>query len=146
MSSHAIIVFIITVLSTFIQVDFQSKSLSPLETHYWITPTFFVVLLAYALTWGTTTNTIEVQVLNDQNDNKMIMRKISLFLGALASVLLMIIVFPVLGWVSFVLWALYCLKNALEFVNFALLEVIDKLSRVIHGQLYQTEEEDSLPV
>ena len=53
---------------------------------------FFVVLVAYALTWGTTTNSIQVPAQNDPNDNKMIMDKIGHFLGAQASVLLMIIV------------------------------------------------------
>ena len=143
MSSHAIIVFIITVLCAFIQVEFQSKSQSPFETHSCITLTFFVVLLAYALSLLTTTDTLEVPALDDPNDNnevQLLMSKISLFFGALASILLMMIVFPVLGWICLVLWIVCFLKNAFELVNFAMFQVIDKLSRAIHGQV------DRLPV
>lgn len=131
MSSHVIIVFIINLLSTCMQLDFQARSKSPFETHSRLTSIFFVVLLAYSLTWGMTINTIEVPPLNDPNDNiRKIMGKISLFLGALASILLMIIVFPFLGWTSFVLWLLFFfLKYALELVNFELFEAIERLSK-----------------
>ena len=106
MSSQAIIAFIITVLCALIQMEFQSKSSSPFETHSRITLTFSFVFIAYALSMATTTtSTVQAPALKDSNDNKevqVIMSKISLLLGALASVLLMIIVFPVLGWFSLV--------------------------------------------
>ena len=145
MSSHAIIAFIITVLCTLIQVDFQSKSLSPFDTNSWIAPTFLVVFVAYALSWATTTSNNEVQAINDPNDNKMIMSKISLFFGALASILLMIMVFPLLGWVSLVLWTICVLKTAFELVNYVFFQVLDKLIRELHG-LADQREEDRLPV
>ena len=148
MSSHAIIAFIITVLCSFIQVKFQTKSLSPFETHSCVIQTFFVVLLAYGLSWATTTNSIEAQALNDPNDNherQLIMSKISLFFGALASALLMIMVFPILGWVILVLWILYFLKTASELAKYVFMYVLDIFIRAIHGHV-DHREEDRLPV
>ncbi|PON46604.1 hypothetical protein PanWU01x14_250340 [Parasponia andersonii] len=108
----------ITILCSFIQVEFQSKSSSPFDTHYWIMSTFLVALSTYVLAWATVTieeaqprATIEAQVKNSNHSG--VMSRISHMSGALASVLLLLIILPVLGWVTFLLWTLLFCKNCL---------------------------------
>ncbi|PON41098.1 hypothetical protein PanWU01x14_292500 [Parasponia andersonii] len=47
MSFHGVIVFTVSVLAAFVQVDFQSKSWSAFETHYRIMFNFFLVSSVY---------------------------------------------------------------------------------------------------
>ena len=124
----------ITLLGALIQVEFQSKSSSPFDTHYWIMSTFLVALSTYVWAWARLT--IEVQVENHNNHNG-VMSKISHLSGALAPVLLMLIILPLLGWVTFVFWAICFVRSTYELIEYAFYLLLDKLKK---------EEEEELPV
>ena len=138
MSFHAIIAFTISILAAFIQVEFQSKSSSPFETHYWIMSAFFVVLFIYVLAWLKATIQVQTQtqdtIRNDNNHG--VMTKISLLFGALNSILLLLILLRALGWFSLFIWTLYFVKASHKLVNDAIFELFDKLSKAIHGRTF----------
>ena len=146
MSYHKAIVFIITTLGIFVQVESQSKNSSPFDTHRFIMYAFFIVWSIYVV------NLIAATVQEDgdqntENDNHNgVSSKISLLIGAMAAILLLFIIRPVLGWVTLVLWILYSSKTAYELVNVEsflqyleklkniFLELIGKLKNVVCGQ------------
>ncbi|PON82443.1 hypothetical protein TorRG33x02_218110 [Trema orientale] len=140
MSFDAIIVFTISVLAAFIQVEFQSKSWSPFDTHYWIMSTFLVVLSIYVVASAIVTIQVEAE---KENDNG-ISSEISHVSEALASILLLIIILPVLGWIFLVIWTVYFVKTAYALVNAAIIELFDNLTKAIHGR-FDNKEEDRLP-
>ena len=111
MSFHKAIVFIISTLAQFIQVEFQTKTSTPFNTHCRIMYTFFVVLFSYGVAWAT--------LALSENDIKYgrVLTKFSLLWGTLASILLLIIIRQVLGWVALLLWFLYLLKTAYELID-----------------------------
>ncbi|PON82440.1 hypothetical protein TorRG33x02_218080 [Trema orientale] len=105
--------------------------------------TFLVALSTYVLAWATVTieeaqprATIEAQVNNSINHGG-VMSKISHMSGALASVLLLLIILPVLGWVTFLLWTLCFVKTAYEFIEVVLYQLLEKMRK---------KEEEELPV
>ncbi|PON76196.1 hypothetical protein PanWU01x14_036140 [Parasponia andersonii] len=135
MSIHQFIFSAISVLATFIQTEFQSKSPSLFETHCWIMYTFYVVLFTYVV--AGTMLTIQVQAvaapLNRGNDNNEgILTKVALLSGALASTLLLLIIRQVLGWVALAFWVLYCVKIAYELVDVdAFLQLLETLKNAV---------------
>ena len=143
MSFGAITVFVISVLAAFVQVKFQSKGLSPFDTHYGLMSTFFVVLFTFVAAWAT--ETVQGQAQNTRNDNHGVWTKISLISGALASILLLIILIPFLGWVGLVFWTLYFVKTAYELAHDAIFEILNKMSEAIDGR-FDHKQEDNLPV
>lgn len=91
----SIIVFLINTSCTLLQVKFQSKDANPFDTHYWVMVAFFAVLLVHAILLAT-----QIKL------RHAIFGKISLLAGALASILLLIILVPRMGWFSLVLWVI----------------------------------------
>ncbi|PON82445.1 hypothetical protein TorRG33x02_218130 [Trema orientale] len=112
MSIHKVIVFVISILATFIQTEFQSQSSSLFETQCGIMYSFYVVLFAYVVARATITLRVQEAPQNIGNDNyERVLTKVALFSGALASVLLLLIIRRVLGLVALAFWVLYFLKS-----------------------------------
>ena len=145
MSFHGIIVFIVSLLAAFAQVEFQSKSVSPFDRHGKLMSTFFVVLFTFVVGWVIETIQAQAQAQNTRNDSHIFWTKISLISGTLASILLLILIRQVLGWVFLILWILYFLKTVYELVKGAIFGIFDKLSKAIHGR-FDHKEQDKLPV
>lgn len=66
--------------------------------------------------------------------------------GALASIFLLLVILSFLGWFALFFWALYSLKLVYGLVQYASLELLDKLIEAAHGQLNLNEEGHELPV
>ena len=141
MSLHAIVGYAIPTLSAFMQLEFQSKSSSPFDTHYWTMLCFFIALFAYMAAWAKTSATAH----GGQPCFGSAASNICVMSGALASVLLLKIVVPPLGWVAVALWTLCLLHRVCELAFDALIKLVDVLSRAIHGQFHCTKA-DELPV
>ncbi|EXB51081.1 hypothetical protein L484_023784 [Morus notabilis] len=107
--SWQIITSIITILSGFIQVKFQSKTSSPFDKHPWIMVSFLSVIIAYGVvefladhqTQNNMNNTVLVGLVKETRHN----------LGALACIFLLHILSPVLGWVITLLFSCYVLTK-----------------------------------
>ncbi|PON82444.1 hypothetical protein TorRG33x02_218120 [Trema orientale] len=110
MSFHAIMASIISILATFIQTEFQSRSASLFDTHYWTMPTFFVVLFTYVVASAAQARNTG----NDNNHDGVVLSNMALTSGALASTLLLLIIHQALGWVALVFWILYFVKTAYD--------------------------------
>ncbi|PON76197.1 hypothetical protein PanWU01x14_036150 [Parasponia andersonii] len=118
MSFHKVIVSVISIQATFIQTESQSQSSSLFETHCWVMYTFYVVLFTYVV--ATATITVQVQAAQNRgNDNNEegALTKVTLLSGALASILLLLIIRQVLGWVALFLWVLYSAKTVYDLVD-----------------------------
>ena len=134
----------ITIVGVFIQLEFQSKGSSLLETHYWIMSVFFVALLAFAAAWLKSTT----QVLDaDNTKHTGAMSEISLMSGILALALLFLIVHTVIGCAILVCLALYVAKRIFSYkpVRDRLFLYHDKLRRTIYGQLDKETNEQTPP-
>ncbi|GMN55955.1 hypothetical protein TIFTF001_025071 [Ficus carica] len=141
---NVIIVFFITTLGTFIQVKFQSKSWTPFDSHYWLMTSFFIALFTYVVSWAA--NTIRQLQAPHLNGNEQAMSQISLISGALASIFLLLVILPFLGWFALFFWALYTLKHVYGLLQYASLKLLDRLIEAAHGQLNLNEERHELPV
>lgn len=115
MSIHQIIVSIISILANFIEVEYRSSS-SLFNTHFWITYSFFVVFSIYVVSLITVSVRDRVQSTRNDNDGG-VLSKVSVLIGVLASIFLLLIIRPILGWVALLLWILYSLKTAYEMVD-----------------------------
>lgn len=117
------ILSIITILGGIVQVKFQAQSWSVFDTHFWIMSTFLVAFLSSDLVEYFL---VATQHHSDSNENTMIlsdnvaliMRKTSLIFGALASILRLIIIHPILGWIGMFFWTFFFLKTAYELVKY----------------------------
>ncbi|KAJ0112791.1 hypothetical protein Patl1_00216 [Pistacia atlantica] len=99
---HAIFLFLIPVMLGLLQVEYQSKNVSPFDTH----PIHMWVFLAatYIYCMGLATN-LELQ--NNPTTYSKIISHVILSLGALASVTLASVLFPWLsGWLILCLWTI----------------------------------------
>ena len=139
MSFHKVIGFTITILGVFIQRDFQTKSSSLMETHYWTMSIFLVALLAFAVTWLMSTS----QVQAENSSHTKAMNQISLVSGIIAVTLLFLIIHAVIGCVILISLALYLIKSIYSYkpVHDALFLLIAKLKRAICGQSDEESEE-----
>ncbi|GMN55956.1 hypothetical protein TIFTF001_025070 [Ficus carica] len=112
MSWIAIICFVVSILVDLIQVKFQSKNSSPFDSHPWVMSSFVLALFACVAAWAA--ETMKDQAQSTRYDHGVVTMKIGPLFGGLASILLLMIVFPVLGWVTLFLWALYFVKCVYE--------------------------------
>ncbi|PON74166.1 hypothetical protein TorRG33x02_247450 [Trema orientale] len=118
MSFHKVLVSIISIQATFIQTESQSQNSSLFETHCWIMYTFYVALFSYVV--ATATIAVQAQAAQNRgkdNNKKGVLTKVALLLGALASILLLLIIRQVLGWVALFLWVLYSVKTVYDLVD-----------------------------
>lgn len=91
----SIIVFLINTSCTLLQVKYQSKDANPFDTHSGVMVAFFAILLVHAILLVT-----QIKL------HHAIFGKISLLAGVLASVLLLIMLVPPVGWLSLVVWVI----------------------------------------
>ena len=119
-------------------MKFRVESWSVFDTHFWFMSTFLVAFLSFALVEYFLLATQHHSDLNENttilNDNvALIMRKTSLIFGALASILLLIIIHPILGWISMFFCTLFFLKAAYELVKYGSnFEIKDTFFKVIY--------------
>ena len=97
-SLHAVIIFLITTLGGYLQFLYQSRKNSLLEEHRQFTLAIFVNLFMYGVGLMA-----EFKV-----------KRITPLLGILVVVLITILLYPVLGLVAFVVWALVTLEAVIK--------------------------------
>nr|KJB74334.1 hypothetical protein B456_011G288800 [Gossypium raimondii] len=105
---HASLAFAIGVLLPLIPLKYP-QSTKPLETHNAIMSIFIVVTLVFAAAWQ-----IEHHLLTSNNNSsihRLIVNKICLFSGSLAAVVLVLLIFPAIGWFILLVWTLILMKQ-----------------------------------
>ncbi|KAL5798862.1 hypothetical protein ACOSQ2_003682 [Xanthoceras sorbifolium] len=144
---YAILVFLISTSCTLLQVKYQTKNESPFDSHYWVMLTFFVVVHVHAVVL-----VVEIKFpAHISSCHAMIMSKISIFSGALASILLLLLLVPSFGWLSLVMWV-FCFirvahdsyKDFCQLFYHVILQVLEILSLLIKRRLF--EQPNQLPV
>ena len=106
---HAVIIFLITTLGGYLQIQYQSKNISPFDEHGNILLAIFLTLSVYAMCLMAefklqTHNSIYISTI----------KRFAPLIGILVVVLLMIILFPLLGLVAFILWALFLAEAVIK--------------------------------
>ncbi|KAG4127978.1 hypothetical protein ERO13_D10G248725v2, partial [Gossypium hirsutum] len=108
---HASLAFAIVVLLPLIPLKYP-QSTKPLETHNAIMSIFIIATLVFAAAWQ-----IEHHLQTSNNNSsihRLIVTKISLFSGSLAAVLLVLLIFPAIGWFLLLVWTLILMKQLYE--------------------------------
>ncbi|KAK9274180.1 hypothetical protein L1049_018994 [Liquidambar formosana] len=143
---HAAFGFLIVVLSTLIQIKYQSKDLSPFETHPATMIAFIIVVVIHV---GALVVTIGRET--DSRSYLPVLRHALLISGALASALLLRILVPLFGLFMFILClllsvAISCVwyQKIFGLPSWADLEVFNKLDdwlrqvfKWLHGAVFQ---------
>ncbi|EOY17795.1 Uncharacterized protein TCM_042514 [Theobroma cacao] len=101
---HVILGFVIATFLAPSSLKFQSMNIAaPFETHSAILTMFVITTLVYAVAWA-----IETKLETSSNSyHHVILSNISLLLGSLATVLLVLILVPGLGYLILLIWAIY---------------------------------------
>ena len=126
-SLHAVIIFLIATLGGYLEAVFQSKSTSLFDEHKNIMVAIYVSLSTYGV------GLIAEYKLGTQNYFRLIriIRRFTPLIGILVAVLLLVISLPLLGLVTFIIWALFMLEAMIKSVQ----ETLQWLHRVIlHGR------------
>ncbi|EOY17790.1 Uncharacterized protein TCM_042509 [Theobroma cacao] len=108
---HAIFGFLIAVLLALLPLKFGSMnpSAAPFETYSAILSTFLIIMVLYAVAWA-----IETKLGTNNSSYRLLMRNISFLLGGLATVLLVLILVPGVGYFALVIWTLFLVKFIYE--------------------------------
>nr|KJB74314.1 hypothetical protein B456_011G287000 [Gossypium raimondii] len=103
---HASLGFLISVLLALIQVKYQSTKMAvPFETHPAIMFIFITAILVYAATAAIKTS-------NDNSSiHRIIVTKISLLSGSLATFVLLLVILPPIGWLILLIWTFFLVKQ-----------------------------------
>ncbi|KAB2011016.1 hypothetical protein ES319_D10G285300v1 [Gossypium barbadense] len=103
---HASLGFLISVLLALIQVKYQSTKMAvPFETHPAIMFIFITAILVYAATAAIKTS-------NDNSSiHRIIVTKISLLSGSLATFVLLLVILPPIGWLNLLIWTFFLVKQ-----------------------------------
>ncbi|KAG4181579.1 hypothetical protein ERO13_A10G236950v2 [Gossypium hirsutum] len=108
---HASLAFAIGVLLPLMPLEYP-QSTKPLETYNVIMSIFIIVTLVYAATWQ-----IEHHLQTSNNNSsihRIIVTKISLYSGSLATVVLVLLIVPEIGWFILLVWTLILMKQIYE--------------------------------
>ncbi|KAG4127979.1 hypothetical protein ERO13_D10G248750v2 [Gossypium hirsutum] len=108
---HASLAFAIGVLLPLIPLKYP-QSTKPLETHNAIMSIFIIVTLVFAAAWQ-----IEHHLQTSNNNSsihRLIVTKISLFSGSLATAVLVLLIVPAIGWFILLVWTLILMKQLYE--------------------------------
>ncbi|KAB2064025.1 hypothetical protein ES319_A10G261100v1 [Gossypium barbadense] len=108
---HASLAFAIGVLLLLMPLKYP-QSTKPLETYNAIMSIFIIVTLVYAAAWE-----IEHHLQTSNNNSsihRIIVTKISLFSGSLATVVLVLLIVPEIGWFILLVWTLTLMKQIYE--------------------------------
>ncbi|CAL9014348.1 unnamed protein product [Prunus brigantina] len=108
---------------------------SPFVRNYVTVLTFTVDLFVYAASLATVKILDHQASINDP-DLSEFMDNVSLLSGALASVLLLLILVPALGWLSLLLWAIYFVKDVVTVTSYTSVAVraFDRVKEVMMNQ------------
>ncbi|TYI08260.1 hypothetical protein ES332_A10G287100v1 [Gossypium tomentosum] len=103
---HASLGFLISVLLALIPVNYQSTNMAvPFDTHPAIMFIFIAVILVYAAAAAVKTS-------NDNSSiHRIIVTKISLLSGSLATVILLLVIVPPIGWFVLLIWTFFLVKQ-----------------------------------
>ncbi|XAR56025.1 hypothetical protein NMG60_11036305 [Bertholletia excelsa] len=102
---HGIIFFLIATMGSLL----QSKQSSAFETHYIIMKAFVVMLILYAITLAA-----EIITQTRFTSFQEISRHVSLLAGAIASILLLVVLVPSLGWFLQLCWFIIFVRIMIE--------------------------------
>ncbi|XVE69417.1 hypothetical protein DITRI_Ditri09bG0150700 [Diplodiscus trichospermus] len=143
---HANLRFLIAVLLALLLVEFQSKK--PFETHSTIISTFVMAALVYGLADWVMEAKFQI---GNNSYHQIILSKISLLSASLATVLLVLVLVPALGWFTLLVWTLFLFKQIYDAwqkfcqlyqaISFA----IDVFNQVLGRVAHQNEQRVSLP-
>ncbi|KAB2011018.1 hypothetical protein ES319_D10G285500v1 [Gossypium barbadense] len=103
---HASLGFLISVLVDLIQVKYQSTNMAvPFETHPAIMFIFITAILVYAAA-------ATIKTSNDNSSiHRVIVTKISLLSGSLATVVLLLVIVAPIGWFILLIWTFFLVKQ-----------------------------------
>ncbi|XAR56027.1 hypothetical protein NMG60_11036308, partial [Bertholletia excelsa] len=102
---HVIFFFLIASMGSLL----QSKQSSAFETYYIIMKAFVVMLILYAMTLAA-----EILTQTRFTSFKEISRHVSLLAGAIASILLLVVLVPSLGWFLLLCWFIIFIRTMIE--------------------------------
>ncbi|XVF24128.1 hypothetical protein REPUB_Repub13aG0100600 [Reevesia pubescens] len=130
-------------------MKFHSMNIvAPFETHSAVMSMFVIATVVYAVAWA-----IEAQLETDNNSyHKVIVRNISLLSGSLATVLLVLVIVPALGWFILLVWILYLVKliydacQKLHQLYQAISSASDVFNKVLRRGGHQIQGRTGLPV
>ncbi|KAJ7972881.1 hypothetical protein O6P43_010702 [Quillaja saponaria] len=137
---HKIIFFLVTTLSAFLQLHYSNQT-PPVEQSY-IMQAFFVALSVYS-----TSLAIEYELQTHGSSHLDNIKRMTLLLGVLPLVLLMLILCPLYGLLTFASWAIYLVR-----VTLSLYQEYPKLLTHVSGWMLDvlkrkfTREEKQLPL
>ncbi|MBA0788434.1 hypothetical protein Gotri_027930 [Gossypium trilobum] len=115
---HAILTFLVLAFVPFLQLKYYNKhDASPFDDNSTLIFAFFIVTLTYVAAMVT-----NIKLRIDDKDCPNIIISISLLFAPLASILLVTIIFPYLGWSLLVIWCGF-------FAKLALVEMVHKVAR-----------------
>ncbi|KAJ6922484.1 hypothetical protein NC652_016203 [Populus alba x Populus x berolinensis] len=98
-TQHGIFAFLVNTLNGQIQVMYKSMTASPFDTHEGVMLAFFVALFIYA-----TASVAEIMLRARESIYHPFVSYIRLFASGFATILLLVILDPVLGYIISVLW------------------------------------------
>ncbi|KAG5232556.1 hypothetical protein IMY05_013G0030900 [Salix suchowensis] len=105
---HGIFTLLLETLNSLIQVKFQSIKASPFDSHDVIKSVLLVALFTYA-----TASVVEVMLQARESPYCTLAGNLRLFAGALTVISLLAILAPILGFITFAVWA--CLFMAVAY-------------------------------
>ncbi|KAB2010944.1 hypothetical protein ERO13_D10G235408v2 [Gossypium hirsutum] len=106
---HASLVFAIGLLLALMPLKYPQKTL---ETHSATVSIFITLILVYAAAWETEHH---LQTNNSNSSiHRIIVTKISLFTGSLATVVLVLLIVPAIGWFILFVWTFFLVKQIYE--------------------------------
>ncbi|PPD76984.1 hypothetical protein GOBAR_DD26084 [Gossypium barbadense] len=124
---HASLGFLITVLLALIQVKYQSTNMAvPFETHPAIMFIFITAILVYAATAAIKTSNANSSI------HRIIVSKISLLSGSLATVVLLLVIVPPIGWFILLIWSFFLVKQIYDGMLHLPCLIISALNYVIY--------------
>ncbi|KAH1045401.1 hypothetical protein J1N35_036185 [Gossypium stocksii] len=102
---HATLPFLATVLVALLQVKYQStKKAAPFQTYPAIMYIFVIAMLVYAAA-------ATIKTSNDNSSiHRIVVTKISLLSGSLATVVLLLVIVPPIGWFILLIWTFFLVK------------------------------------
>ena len=139
---HGIFTLLVETLNSLNQVKYQSIKASPFDGHDVIKSVLLVALFTYA-----TASVAEVMLQARESSYCTLAGKLRLFAGALAVISLLAILAPILGFITFALWA--CLfmavsyksrteiRNTLGLVTQKLSDIFTRLAATVRSRKQQ---------
>ncbi|XP_061964757.1 uncharacterized protein LOC133689058 [Populus nigra] len=108
-TQHGVFAFLVNTLNGQIQVMYKSMTASPFDTHEGVMLAFFIAFFIYA-----TASVAEIMLRARESIYHPIVSYIRLFASGLATILLLVILDPVLGYIISVIWGSLFARVAYE--------------------------------